>query len=130
VTEQAGVAGRTCGMGVAAGHYDNDGNIDLFVTAYGKCLLYHNEGHGAFSDATEKAGLAAPGWTTSAVWFDYDNDGFLDLFVCSFVDYGLNKHIFCGDNQLARRHYCIPRGFQPTPSLFLPTPVDGPFTKA
>ena len=130
VTEKAGVAGGTFGMGVAAGDYDNDGNIDLFVTAYGKCLLYHNEGNGAFSDATKKAGLAAPGWTTSAVWFDYDNDGFLDLFVCSFVDYGLNKHIFCGDNKLGRRYYCIPRVFKPTPSLLFHNNGNGTFTEA
>src|SRR3989475_7553331 len=39
VTEKAGVAGGTFGMGVAAGDYDNDGNIDLFVTAYGKCQI-------------------------------------------------------------------------------------------
>src|SRR6266705_3720453 len=129
VTQKAGVPGGTFGMGVAAGDYDNDGNIDLFVTAYGKCLLYHNEGNGAFSDATEKAGLAAPGWTTSAVWFDYDNDGFLDLFVCSFVDYGLNKHIFCGDNKLGRRYYCIPRVFKPTPSLLFHNNGDGTFTE-
>ena len=35
VTEKAGVAGGTFGMGVAVGDYDNDGYPDLFVTAYG-----------------------------------------------------------------------------------------------
>ena len=81
----AGVPGGTFGMGVAVGDYDNDGYPDLFVTAYGRCTLYHNNGNGTFTDVTKKAGLDAPGWTTSAVWFDYDNDGKLDLFVCSFV---------------------------------------------
>ena len=127
VTEKAGVAGGTFGMGVAVGDYDNDGFPDIFVTSYGRCVLYHNNGDGTFTDVTDKAGLAAPGWTTSAVWFDYDNDGKLDLFVCSFVEFGLNKQIFCGDNKLGRRFYCIPRVFKPTPSLLFHNNGDGTF---
>src|SRR5262249_20044509 len=78
VAEKAGVAGPTSfGMGVAAGDYDNDGFPDLFVTAYGRPALYHNNGNGTFTDVTEKSGLLKPdgirNWTTSAVWFDYDN---------------------------------------------------------
>src|SRR5215471_18966828 len=83
VTDKAGVAGgKEFGMGCAIADYDNDGYQDILVTAYGKCTLYHNNGNGSFTDVTEKAGVAAPGWTTSAVWFDYDNDGKLDLFLC------------------------------------------------
>jgi len=129
VTEKAGVAGGTFGMGVAAGDYDNDGWPDILVTAYGKCTLYHNNRNGTFSDVTEKAGVAAPGWTTSAVWFDYDNDGRLDLFLCSFVQYGVNKHIFCGDNKLGRHYYCIPRIFNPSSSLLFHNNGDGTFTE-
>jgi hypothetical protein len=127
VTEKAGVPGGTFGMGVAVGDYDNDGLPDMFVTSYGRCILYHNNGDGTFTDVTEKAGVAAPGWTTSAVWFDYDNDGRLDLFVCSFVEFGLKKQVFCGDNKLGRRFYCIPRVFKPTPSLLFHNNGDGTF---
>jgi hypothetical protein len=129
VTAKAGVAGGTFGMGVAVGDYDNDGYPDLFVTSYGRCILYHNNGDGTFTDVTEKAGLAAPGWTTSAVWFDYDNDGRLDLFVCSFVEFGLDRRVVCGDNKLGRRYYCIPRVFQPTASLLFHNNGDGTFTE-
>lgn len=129
VTEKAGVAGGTFGMGVAAGDYDNDGYTDLLVTAYGKCILYHNNRNGTFTDVTEKAGVAAPGWTTSAVWFDYDNDGLPDLFLCSFVQYGLNKHVFCGDNKVGRHYYCIPRVFKPSSSLLFHNNGDGTFTE-
>src|SRR6266545_1802340 len=127
VTEKAGVAGGTFGMGVAVGDYDNDGYPDILVTSYGRCILYHNNGNGTFTDVTNKAGVAAPGWTTSAVWFDYDNDGRLDLFLCSFVEFGVGKHVFCGDNKLGRRYYCIPRIFKPTPSRLFHNQGDGTF---
>jgi hypothetical protein len=127
VTEKAGVGGGTTfGMGVAVGDYDNDGYPDLFITAYGKCILYHNNGNGTFTDVTDKAGLSSPGWTTSAVWFDYDNDGKLDLFVCSFVDY--SSKLSCGDNKLGRHYYCIPRVFKGTHSFLFHNNGDGTFT--
>ncbi len=129
VTDKAGVAGGSFGMGVAVGDYNNDGYPDIFVTSYGKCILYRNNGNGTFTDVTEKTGLATPGWTTSAVWFDYDNDGLLDLFVCSFVEYGLNKHVFCGDNKLGRHYYCIPRIFKPTSSFLFHNKGDGTFSE-
>src|SRR5258708_7804556 len=94
VTDKAGVAGgREFGMGCAIADYDNDGYPDILVTAYGRCTLYHNDGNGTFTDVTDKAGVASPGWTTSAVWFDYDNDGKLDLFLCSFVQFSLARNV-------------------------------------
>src|SRR4051794_23755469 len=131
VTEKAGLTGGTTfGMGVAVGDYDNDGYPDLFVTAYGRPTLYKNNRDGTFTDVTEKAGLAAPGWTTSAVWVDIDNDGRLDLFVCSFVDYGPGVRFACGDNKLGRKYYCIPRIFKPTANFLYRNNGDGTFTEA
>ena len=121
--------GAEFGMGCAIADYDNDGYQDILVTAYGRCTLYHNNGNGTFTDVTEKAGVAAPGWTTSAVWFDYDNDGRLDLFLCSFVQFSLASNVFCGDNKLGKRFYCIPRVFKPTPSLLYHNNGDGTFTE-
>ncbi len=129
VTKSAGVAGRTFGMGVTAGDFNNDGHIDIFVTSYGRCILYRNDGDGTFTDVTEIAGVAVAGWTTSAAWFDYNNDGFMDLFVCSFVEYGVDKLIFCGDNLLGRKHYCIPRVFKPTASLLFRNNRNDTFTE-
>ena len=129
VTEKAGVAGGTFGMGVAVGDYDNDGWPDIFVTSYGRCILYKNNHDGTFADVTDKAGLTTPGWTTSAVWFDYDNDGRLDLFVCSFVDYGATHKLECGDNKLGRHYYCIPRIFKGTASFLYHNNGDGTFSE-
>src|SRR5882724_15093 len=129
VTEKAGVAGGTFGMGVAVGDYDNDGWPDIFVTSYGNCILYRNNRDGTFRDVTDKAGLATQGWTTSAVWFDYDNDGKLDLFLCSFVDYGATHKFECGDNKLGKHYYCIPRIFKGTASFLYRNNGDGTFTE-
>ena len=61
VTEASGLANAglgNYGMGVAVADYDNDGFPDLFVTNYGKNILYHNNGDGTFTDVTAKAGVA------------------------------------------------------------------------
>jgi enediyne biosynthesis protein E4 len=125
VTDKAGVAGNTFGMGAAAGDYDGDGWVDLYVTSYGRNILYRNNGNGTFTDITEKAGVAAPGWSTCAVWFDYDKDGKLDLFVSSFVEY--NKETTCGNNRLGQKFYCIPRVFKPRPSHLFHNNGNGTF---
>jgi hypothetical protein len=134
VTDKAGVAGGTFGMGVAVGDYDNDGFPDMFVTAYGRSVLYRNNGDGTFTDVTGKAGLEAaagmPAWTTSAVWFDYDNDGRLDLFVGSYVQYQLSQGLLCAEKKKDGSlyyHYCIPHLFKPTPSALFHNNGDGTF---
>ena len=87
VTDQAGLNPDMYGMAVAAADYDNDGNIDLLVTGYGKVILYHNDGNGHFTDVTEKAGIKVDGWAISSTWLDYDKDGCLDLFVGRYVKF-------------------------------------------
>src|SRR5450432_2970228 len=119
VTAKAGVAATGLfGMGVAVGDYDNDGFPDLYVTGYGRSVLYHNNGDGTFSDVTAKAGVSAPGWAASAVWFDYDSDGRLDLFVCRYVDFDKTKHHRCTTLKVPglpdQAAYCNPRSYGPT----------------
>src|SRR5215217_7477461 len=126
VTDKAGVAGGTFGMGAAAGDFDGDGWQDVYVTSYGRNLLYRNKGDGTFADVTDKAGVAAPGWSTCATWFDYDRDGRLDLFVSSFVFYDRAQNPLCADEQ-KRRYYCVPRLFKPQASRLFRNQGDGTF---
>ena len=87
VTEKAGVGNRHWGMGVAAGDYDNDGWVDLFVCNYGPNTLYRNNGDGTFSDVTATAGVGDGRWAVSASFGDYDADGWLDLYVTNTVQF-------------------------------------------
>ena len=72
------------GVGCAVGDYDNDGNLDLYLSAYGPNRLYHNNGDGTFADMAGALGVTEPDHVVSAEWGDYDNDGDLDLFVVGY----------------------------------------------
>jgi len=85
VTAGSGLDSSFYGMGVAIGDYDNDGQVDLFLTGVGSNRLFRNQG-GKFAEVTSQAGLEAEGnWGTSAGFADYNNDGRLDIFVCNYV---------------------------------------------
>ena len=127
VTEAAGLANAglgNYGMGVAVGDYDNDGSPDLFVTSYGKNILYHNNGDGTFTDVTAKAGVAGGGWSVSAGFFDFDNDGYLDLFVTRYMEWDTKRSKTCGG---AWRTYCPPAEFPATTNLLYRNRGDGTF---
>lgn len=114
VTEEARVSGKLrnrYSMGVATGDFDNDGFMDLYVTAYGGNTLYRNLGDGTFQDVTAEAGVAGEGWSSSAGFFDYDNDGRLDLFVGRYVDWNFGNNRYCGEKKPGGRAYCHPDNF-------------------
>jgi hypothetical protein len=128
VTQQAGLSNAgdgNYGMGVAVGDYDNDSYSDLYVTSYGKNILYHNNGDGTFADVTEKAGVAAGGWSVSAGFVDYDNDGKLDLFVARYMEWDLQHSKDCGGNF---HTYCPPEAFPTTTNALYHNNGDGTFT--
>jgi hypothetical protein len=87
VTAGSGLDVSLYGQGVACGDFDNDGRVDVFVSALGANRLFRNVGDGTFEDVTDAAGGAGnrESWSTSCGFFDYDNDGDLDLFVCNYV---------------------------------------------
>ena len=126
VTEQAGVGHIGYGMGVAVGDYDNDGFQDLYVTNFGRNVLYHNNGDGTFTDVTDKAGVDDPRWSTGAAWVDYDGDGRLDLFVANYLDFTVkgNRQCFASTGE---RDYCTPKMYQPVPARLFHNRGDGTF---
>jgi enediyne biosynthesis protein E4 len=130
VTEKAGVGGEGLfGMGIAVGDYDNDGFPDLFVCGYGRCILYHNNHDGTFTDVTARVGVANPGrWASSAAWFDYDNDGRLDLVIANYVDWSAERNFYCGDHGPGMRSYCHPDDFNGQPPTLYHNNGDGTFT--
>ena len=123
VTEQAGVAANVFSMGAIAADYDNDGWQDLFVSAYGRVILYHNNHDGTFTDVTEKAGLKVPGWSIGSVFLDYDRDGCLDLFVGRYVKFDPTyRAYYAADN------YPGPLDYEPESNMLFHNNCDGTFT--
>lgn len=118
VTKEAGLAVEMYGLGCAVADYDNDGLNDIYITGLGANKLFRNLGGGKFSDVTAKAGVGDPGFSTSAAWVDYDKDGKLDLFVANYVEWSIDKDLYCtldGKN----KSYCTPESYKgQSPTLY------------
>jgi cytochrome c peroxidase len=97
VAREAGAEAKVFGMGLAAGDYDNDGDVDFYFSNVGPMTLLQNQGNGTFIDVAEQAGVRTPnsiGW--GAVFLDYNNDGWRDLYLAvadttNHRDTGANK---------------------------------------
>jgi hypothetical protein len=126
VSNAGGLNGPGYSMGVAIGDYNNDGLPDVFITRYGHCSLYKNNGDGTFTDVTKQAGLETDKgyWYSSAAWVDYDRDGWLDLYVCRFAEFDPARR--CGDN--SEPEYCGPHQFQGLGGKLYHNNHDGTFT--
>jgi hypothetical protein len=133
VTRKAGLTHRGWGLGVAAGDYDNDGRVDLYLTYLGPDVLYRNNGDGTFSDVTAKAGIVAPGWSTSAAFGDFDRDGFLDIYVVGYLDVSpdsLPPDVRGGAcSYIGRPVFCGPRGLPGASDHFFHNNGDGTFSE-
>ena len=129
VTEAAGVGLVAYGMGTATGDYDNDGDVDLYVTNFGSNVLYRNNGNGTFTDVIRQAGVDDPRWSTSAAFVDYDQDGRLDLFVCNYVDFTVkgNKPCFAPTGEV---DYCSPSAYRPVTDRLFHNDGGGKFSDA
>ncbi len=118
VTRGSGLDVELYGIGATAADYDNDGKIDVYVTALGGNRLFRNIGGGKFTDVSKAAGVVDAGFSTSALWFDYDNDGKLDLFVAHYADWSLDKDLFCTLDGKAKS-YCTPESYKgQSPTLY------------
>lgn len=96
VSASSGADAAIYGMGIAIGDYDQDDDLDYYITNIGENVFYRNNGNGTFTDVARQAGvengyvdsLFTTGWGTA--FLDYDHDTWLDLFVS-------NGHIMAAD---------------------------------
>ena len=126
VTDGSGLDDPIYGVGGAAADYDNDGHVDLYLTALGPNRLYRGRGDGTFADVTAAAGVGDPGFSTSALWFDYDRDGHLDLFVANYVEWTPETDLFCTlDGET--KSYCTPESYTGQSATLYRNRGDGTF---
>ena len=123
VTERAGVGGRGFGVAAAAGDYDGDGRMDLYVVNVGKNILYHNNGDGTFTDVTDKAGVGDAGTGIGATWIDVNNSGRLDLFVANYLTLDPDYKLYY--NPIS---YPGPLAYKPERDVLYHNNGDGTFT--
>lgn len=131
VTAGSGLDVPIYGMGASVGDFDNDGLVDVFLTAVGQNRLFRNLGDGKFEDVTESAGVAGEDnrWSTSSGWFDCDNDGDLDLFVCNYVSWSREYDQSQGFQLVGGgRAYGRPQNFEGSYPYLYRNDGDGKFT--
>src|SRR5581483_1471212 len=80
--------GAMAAMCISLGDYDNDGNLDLYISDFqlSSDHVWHNDGQGFFDEVSGPAGIIIPTRNVLSFgggFFDYDNDGWLDLFIAN-----------------------------------------------
>jgi hypothetical protein len=126
VTEESGIDAHGYGIGVAAGDFNNDGWVDLYITNFGHNQMWRNNGDGTFTNVTKQTGTDVPGWSVSAAFIDFDRDGWLDLFVGQYVNFSFSNHKKC-ITPGAAEDYCGPTAYDPLPNRLFRNRGDGTF---
>jgi hypothetical protein len=127
VTSQSGIVTSGYGMGVAAGDFDNDGWVDLYLTKFDAAnQLLRNNGDGTFSDVSKASGTDERSWSVSASFVDVNRDGWLDLYVGNYIRYSLESNTPCFGTSGAL-DYCMPQAYQPLQDRLYMNRGDGTF---
>jgi enediyne biosynthesis protein E4 len=127
VTERSGIDASGYGIGVAAGDFNNDGCVDLYLTNFGPNQMFRNRCDGTFTDVSKQSGTDDPRFSVSASFVDYDRDGWLDLFVGNYLDYSIegNQKCFLVSGE---RDYCPPTAYRAQPDRLYHNNRDGTFS--
>jgi enediyne biosynthesis protein E4 len=128
VTDSIGLVVHGYAMGAAAGDFNNDGCVDLYVTNLERSQLFRNKCDGTFTDVSRESGAEDRGWSVSAAFVDYDRDGWLDLFVGNYVYYSVEGDKPCLHSIGSLRDYCPPSVYRPQPDRLYHNNRDGTFT--
>ena len=105
---QSNFNNKMYGMSIGIGDYDNDLDLDYFISNIGKNILLKNEMNGTFKNATKAVNLdnefvsdSMPGTSWSSLFFDMDNDMDLDLYLAKGnVENYIPKAVILDPNQL------------------------------
>jgi enediyne biosynthesis protein E4 len=134
-TESSGLGDERYAQGVCGADYDNDGDVDLYVTMFDEGnALFRNDGHGHFTDVAAKAGVLGleDGVDGACSFADVDGDGFADLYVGGCVAATRRNHKKCFDTpdddfSVKFGRYCHPTDFEPLPDRLFRNRGDGTF---
>ncbi len=127
VTAASGVEERGYGCGLAAGDFDDDGHVDLYVANVGANRLLRNRGDGSFEEVAGAGGADHAGWSVAPVWFDYDGDGRLDLFVGGYVELDESAAPKICRSATGARDYCNPAAYEAAPDRLFRNLGEGRF---
>ncbi|MFN0197606.1 MAG: FG-GAP-like repeat-containing protein [Planctomycetaceae bacterium] len=119
-SEGSGIPSSTTARGVSAADYDEDGDLDLYITKWlDNNMLVRNDGNFQFTDVTSIAGVGGYGHGAGSAWGDYDADGWVDLYVANweYTDVNFLYHNL-GDGTFEevgaeQEVDCIERSYQP-----------------
>ncbi|MFQ5527685.1 MAG: CRTAC1 family protein [Thermoanaerobaculia bacterium] len=127
VTRNAGLELESYGMGAVAGDIDGDGDLDLYVTAFGANTMWRNNGDGTFAETTAASGAAEERWSASAAMADVDLDDDLDLYVTNYVQFTIPTHRACTTRGI--EGYCNPTEYEHDEDSFFVNQGDGRFVE-
>jgi hypothetical protein len=131
-TAEAGLRSTGWAFGVCVADYDNDGDSDFYVTAYGPDLLFRNKGDGTFEERAAAARVADARWGTNCAFGDYDRDGNVDLYVANYLAFDEKTIASRNDGQCVYmgtlKVFCGPKGLKGEPDVLYRNNGDGTFT--
>lgn len=132
ISAEAGVDIAINGLGASWGDYDNDGFLDLYISAYGENVLLRNNAGRGFSDVTAQAGVGDPGFGAGVAWADYNGNGWLDLYVTNYVEFDYRPEDLDRTDQQYDTEvpYTLnPSSYSPAANRFYRNNGDGTFTE-